>query len=61
MGNDGPSLPVKALMYLELVSNILNLVDGIDSNDPTHRMLIQKVEMALDKAFVEIELYKEEL
>lgn len=61
MGSDGPSLPVKALLYLDLASNIIHLTDGIDSNDPTHRMMIQKVEIALDKAFIEIELFKEEL
>ncbi len=61
MGSDGPSLPVKALLYLDLASNIIHLTDGMDSNEPTHKMMIQKVEFAIDKAFAEVELYKEEL
>ena len=61
MGDTGQNLPIKALMYLELASSLLHLTDGIDSNDPGHRMVMQKIEMAFDKAFVEIELYKEEL
>jgi hypothetical protein len=48
-------LPEKAVMFLMLAQQVLQLSDNLDSNHPMIELSMKRVETLLDKAQVEIE------
>ena len=61
MGDTGPSLPVKALMYMEIAQGLIQLVDGLDTGSSIHKIIEDKIDQTLNAALAEVDKYKEDL